>query len=227
MTAADSQQNGDAGPARALHNGEQRLPAGDDAAGPREPQRWDDGEISTLKTQLRLLEKDKAELKALNASGADELKTARKENKALLKENVALKKQVGLALEDIKRRKENLSKKMDTRILELESRLDADKARLDQMDQPKDAFAGKSKEYQREIASLKANSFAMAVKIEDLQEKLVLAKKSADADAQARLIKTHAQASSAADLLQRNAARCTAQLLRCSRRSSVLRSPRP
>ena len=147
-------------------------------------------ELTTAKAIAdKVIKSSKDNNKKLTASKEKLQKT----NRDLKDEIAALKTINGQIFEDIKNRNANLSDRIDGRLKLMEESVKEANRKYDEAEAIRKEFIGKKKDYQKEIAQLKATERSLLVKIEELEKRNELSKKQMKAELDAKILATKAE----------------------------------
>lgn len=150
-------------------------------------------QIAENLTEKMILQKDFDKLQ----SKFSKLQEEKEEISSLLKqtkqENASLKKLNGQILSDIRARNENLDNRINLEIDEMNNKIKVAEKKYSDAESIRDHFLAKKKDYQRQIAELKASERTLKVKIEELMKTIDLTRKTCEDEFNSRLVALQAE----------------------------------
>ena len=144
--------------------------------------------VSELTTKNAISQKVINQVKEENKNLLESREKLQKTNRDLKDEIAALKKINNQILADIKNRNQNLSEKIDGRLKEMEKNVEQANQRYDEADAIRKEFHDKKKDYQKQIAQLKASERTLTMKVEELEKAKVNIKETMKAELDSQLL---------------------------------------
>ncbi|EAY11378.1 hypothetical protein TVAG_379600 [Trichomonas vaginalis G3] len=144
--------------------------------------------VATVLTEKSISDKNIVALQKKVTELTKEKENITKQLKQVKQENAEIKKLNSQILQDIRARNENLDNRINNEFNDMQNKMEVAEKKYADAKEIRDYFLAKKKDYQKQIAMLKASERTLKVRIEELEKTIALAKKQAEDEFNAKLI---------------------------------------